>query len=170
MVRMREHIMADIVLALFTFRSVGTILNIGGSDSWVLNKLRAKSCKYAVLCRNANHPQVEGPEAHGSAFLVGRISDIVPSPEVGGRWLVRFSKYAVCNAGDQWEGRNPVQYWTTDDYDIDFDALDFHPMPEPSQENVPSAATKGLTIPEAKAGLSVFYGVDPSAIEITIRG
>lgn len=162
--------MSDNVLSVLTFKSVETLLAVGGTQSWALDRNRAKACKYAVVCRNGNHPDVEGTEAHGSAFMVGRISDVVPSTESPGRWLVLFSEYALCNVGDQWSGRNPVRFWTTDDYNglIDFEALDFQPMPPPVQEENP--APKGLTIAEAKAGLSLTFGVDPSAVEITIRG
>lgn len=163
--------MTDNVVSVLTFKSSDTILETGGTQSWTLDRARAKACKYAVLCRNANHAEVEGPEAHGAAFMIGRISDIVPSTETPGRWLILFSEYALCDVSDQWEGRNPVRFWTTDDYEeIDFDALDFEPMPEFSASKKGTSSTHGLTIAEAKAGLSITFGVDPTAIEIIIRG
>lgn len=131
-----------------------------------------------MLCRNAYHPDVEGTEDHGSAFMVGKVKDVVPSTETIDRWLVTFSEYALCDFKDNWEGRNPVSYWTTTDflpdpqegYDgIDFSALDFKPMPEPLQvEDAPSKI--GLTLIEAKEGLARTLGVGPAAVEITIRG
>ncbi len=161
--------MAEKVLQVLTYKSIGTILATGGTQSWTLDRTRAKGCKYVVCCRNANTREAEGKEAHGSAFMVGKLSDVVPSTDNDGRWLVLFSKYAVVNVADQWEGRNPVRFYTTDDYDdIDFPNLDWEPMP--SLGHVTSPATKGMTIAEAKAGLAETFGVDPSAIEITIRG
>jgi hypothetical protein len=37
-------------------------------------------------------------------------------------------------------------------------------------EPAPVASSSGLTIAEAKAGLAATFGVDPSQIEITIKG
>jgi len=168
--------MSDKVLSVLTYKSVDTLLSVGGTQSWVLDRNRAKACKYVVVCRNAYHPEVEGQEEHGSAFLIGKIKDVVPSTETKDRWLVLISEYMVGDFGQQWEGRNPVAYWTTEDYlpaddypGIDFDKLDFKPMPEPMQTEHTPAAKAGLTIAEAKAGLALSFDVDPSAIEITIR-
>ena len=163
--------MVENVVSVLTFKSVETILKVGGTQSWALNQRRAKGCKYVVVCRNANDDP-QGPEAHASAFMVGKIEDIVPSTETEGRWLIKFNEYALCDAADQWEGRNPVAYWTNDDYEkraIDFDALVFGPMPEPAAIVVPAPRPAGLTIVEAKAGLSITFGVPASAIEITVR-
>lgn len=164
--------MTENVLQVLTYKSVQTILETGGTQSWALDRNRAKGCKYAVCCRNANTREAEGNEAHGSAFMVGKVSDVVPSTETADRWLVLFSEYALVNVGDQWEGRNPVRFYTVEDYEghIDFDALDWKPMPAPSAESDAAPTKKGMTIAEAKAALAETFGVDPSAIEITIRG
>ncbi len=166
--------MTDNVLQVFTYKSIETMLEVGGTQSWALDRNRAKGCKYVVMCRNANHSDVEGSEAHQSAFMVGKISDVVPSTEAPGRWLVRFDEYSVINVGGQWEGRNPVRFYTTDEYEgyIDFETLKWTPMPEPSAHpaTVTAKSKTALTIAEAKAGLAETFGVDPSAIEIMIRG
>lgn len=163
--------MAQNILSVLTGKSVATILRAGGTQSWVLDRWRAKGCTYAVLCRNAYSEDVEAGEAHHTAFMVGKIKDVVPSTESEGRWLVLFSEYALCDAAEQWRGRNPVAYWTTDQYDkrdIDFARLRFQPMPEPTAKATSSPAP-GLTLADAKAGLALTFGVPPSAIEITIR-
>lgn len=169
--------MSEKVLSVLTFKSVDNILNVGGTQSWVLDRNRAKACKYVVICRNAYHPNVEGQEEHGHAFMIGKVKDVVPSTENKDRWLILLSEYTVDDFGHQWEGRNPVAYYSTDDYatgedydGIDFDALSFMPMPEPVQTEDGIPAKPGLTIAEAKAGLAATFGVDPSAIEILIRG
>lgn len=157
------------VLSVLTFKAVETILADGGTQSWALDRARAKACRYVVICRNGRSPHVEGVEPHGSAFLVGKIKDVVPSTETEGRWLIQLSEYAHCDVPEQWEGRNPVAYWTEADYDeIDFAALDFHPMPEPETEYV-APRPQPLTLAQAKAGLSAAFDVPPSAIEIVIR-
>lgn len=157
--------MAEYVVSVLTYKSVETILKTGGTQSWVLDKPRAKACKYVVVCRNARTRDAEGPEPHGSAFMVGKIKDVVPSTENDGRWLILLSEFALCNSLDQWEGRNPVAYWTTDDYkgDIDFDTLMFTPMPNRVGED------EGISSDEAKVLLARKYKVPESAIEIMIR-
>lgn len=168
--------MSDNVIQVLTYKSVETILSVGGTQSWAVDRNRAKACKYAVCCRNANTREAEGNEAHGSAFMVGKVSGVVESTDHDGRWLILFSEYATVNVGDQWEGRNPVRFYTVEDYDghIDFDALDWKPMPEPASVAPATtkavAAVQGMTIPQAKEALAVTFGVDPSAVEITIRG
>lgn len=163
--------MTDNVLQVLTFKSVETILGIGGTQSWALDPNRAKACKYAVCCRNAKTRDAEGDEPHGSAFIVGLIRDVVPSTENDGRWLVRFSKYALVEAADQWEGRNPVRFYTVDEYDdIDFNDLEWKPMPPPIARPATLEPKHGMTIAEAKIALAATFSVDPSAIEITIRG
>lgn len=170
--------MSDNVIQVLTYKSVETILSVGGSQSWAVDRNRAKACKYAVCCRNANTREAEGNEAHGSAFMVGKVSDVVESTDHDGRWLILFSEYATVNVGDQWEGRNPVRFYTVEDYEghIDFNALDWKPMPEPGAVAAPPKATiasevkQGMTIQQAKDGLALMFGVDPSAVEITIRG
>lgn len=157
--------MAQNVISVLTYKSIKTILQTGGTQSWVLDKPRAKACKYVVICRNARTRDAEGPEAHGSAFMVGKIKDVVPSTDNDGRWLILISEYALCDVPDQWEGRNPVAYWTTDDYDeeIDFDALKFTPVPSPANGG------DGISSDEAKVLLARRYNVSESSIEIVIR-
>ncbi|MBY2941866.1 hypothetical protein HF264_19560 [Rhizobium leguminosarum] len=154
--------MSDIISVL-TFKSTETILASGGTQSWALDRTRAARCDYVVICRNARNREAEGPEEHGTAFLVGKVKDVAPSTEADGRWMIQISEYAKINCAEQWSGRNPVAYWKDSDYpDIDFKSLAFKPVAPPT----PS----GLTIAEAKAGLALTFGVAESAIEITIRG
>jgi hypothetical protein len=164
--------MTQNVLQVLTYKSTETVIATGGTQSWALDRNRAKGCKYVVCCRNARTREAEGNEAHGSAFIVGKVSDVVPSTDTKDRWLVLFSEYALVNVGDQWEGRNPVRFYTVEDYEghIDFEALDWKPMPESSTEPNAAPTKKGMTIAAAKAALAEALGVEPSAIEITIRG
>jgi hypothetical protein len=169
--------MSEEVLAVLTRKSVETILELGGTQSWSLNRAHAIRCRYAVLCRNARHPDVEGPEPHGSAFMIGRIADVVPSTQREGRWLIRFSEYAVTSVPDVWKGwRSPVRYGSFDDFGVDLDGIEFQPM-APTNEAHPrigsrpsSSAPAMLTIDEAKKALAATFGVKPEAVEITIRG
>ena len=168
--------MSEKVLSVLTFKSAETIIDVGGTQSWVLDRNRAKACKYVVICRNALHEDVEGEELHGHAFMLGKIKDVVPSTDTAGRWLVLLSDYAVGDFGQQWEGRNPVAYYTTDDYagsetvhSIHFWAIDWKPMPEPGQVEDAAVAPVGMSLAEAKAAVALRYGVDPVAVEICVR-
>lgn len=163
-------------IVVFTAKSVEHMLKDGGTQSWVLDKSNAKHREYVVCCRSGLD-EVEGPEPKGSAFLVGRVSDVVPSPEHPGRWLVRMSEFARVNLPDVWKGwRNPVKYIDLAELGIDPEDLTFEPMPEPSAGAAPAAARTGgagvgpLTIAQAKRGLSLTFGVPEEAVEITIRG
>ena len=153
--------MSDIISVL-TYKSVENILEAGGTQSWVLDRNRAARCDYVVVCRNAKTRNSEGPEPHGTAFMVGKVQDVIPSTEVPGRWLIQISEYAEVEVPDMWEGRNPVAYWKDTEYqgDIDFKSLDYQPL---------EMSSPGLTIAEAKAGLAIGLNVPESAIEITVR-
>jgi hypothetical protein len=166
--------MPSSALAVFTAKSVDRLLREGGTKAWVLDAAKARRCEFAVCTKNRFNAESEGTEPHRSAFLVGRIADVVPAPGEPGRWLVRFSEYALVDVPNAWEGwRNPVRYTSLEDLKIDVATLDFRPMPEPASSPRPEAnprSSTGLTIAEAKAGLALSFGVPPEAVEITIRG
>ena len=170
--------MSTQALAIFTAKSVSTILNDGGTQAWVLDRAHARRCGYAVLCRNTRAewapPKDKAPEPHGSAFLVGRISDVVPSAADESRWKIVFDEYAEISLPDLWEGwRNPVKYTTLEQLGIDIEHLDFKAMPAPQPDETEPAVSKGrqpMTIERAKQELAATFGVKPDAIEITIRG
>ena len=168
-------------IVVFTARSPGRIIEEGGSQAWVLNPIRAKQCKWLVCTQNLHNPDhgfSDATEPHGSAFLVGKISGITPSPEGrDDRWLIEISEFARIAKPDVWNHwRNPVRYTSLSELGIDVDDLEFQPMlkanetrPKRETAEVPwSPAT--LTIPEAKKALAATFGVKPDAVEITIRG
>lgn len=179
------------VVVVMTARGPERILREGGSQAWVLNPSNAKKHEFLVTVQNRHNGAWGGAsEPHGTAFLIGRISDVVPSTEEGseGRYLIRISEYARINVTCGWKGRNPVRYTTLDELAIELDGIKFLPMPSVKTmeeemgeeisaecEPVPSAApdlpTKRtfLTIPEAKEGLAATLGVTIDKIEITIK-
>jgi len=163
-------------IVLFTRQSTERILREGGSGRWRLVPSHARQCKFAVCTRNAKHSKVEGSEPHRSAFLIGKVKDIVPSREKPGRYWILFSEYARVDTPDIWNkgDRNPVRYSTIQALGIDPSRLKWEPMPTTSrpQESVAQETkpTGGLTMSEAKQGLAITFGVAPEAVEITIRG
>ena len=161
-------------MAFLGGKSLDHILHDGGSQSWVLDRNNARQCAFLVCCRSGVE-WFEGHEPRGSAFLVGRISEVVPSTENSGRWLVRISEYATVSVPDVWQRwRNPVRYTDLTELGIDIKHLRFAPMPErvdlPRTTATQRSVSQGLTIPEAKRGLAKTFGVTEDAIEITIRG
>jgi hypothetical protein len=167
---------SDQAAVVFTRKSRERILSEGGTSSWRLDSNHARRCAFAVCTRNANAREAEGLEAHQSAFLVGKVKDVVPVSNRPGRYRIQFSEYAVLNVPNVWKGdRNPVKYASMQDLGIDPSSLKWEPMPEPTEPQEPapkvnaSVNTGPLTIAEAKKGLSLTLGVPPEAIEITIR-
>lgn len=163
------------VVIVFTAKSVERILAEGGTSSWRLDRNNARQCEYAVCTRNANADWVEGSEEHHAAFLVGKVKDVITSPDNADRYLILFSEYAVVNVPEVWTGdRNPVRYAETlEGLGIKLQSLQWEKMPEKATKKkaVPQPAAGGsLTIAEAKKGLALTFGVAPESIEITIRG
>ncbi len=159
-------------IAVFTAKNLDSILAEGGSGVWKLDPARARKCTYVVCTQNAHNAEAyaDATEPHGSAFLVGKISRIIP---VDDRWRIEFSEYAAINQPEVWGGhRNPVRYTNLDDLGIELDGVKWLPTPQTKAAATPPQATAphALTIQEAKNGLAQTYGVDVEAIEIVIRG
>lgn len=130
---------------VFTHRSVDFLTKLGGSTSWVLDPIRAENCEYVVCSRNNNNGLAESDGIdHGSAFLIGRVSNVVPSlnlPRDEHRFMIEFSEYALITIEGFWQGgRNPVVYldtWQllTDGY-LDFSTLNWQTVPTRDLEYV----------------------------------
>lgn len=171
-------------LLIFTAQTKEAILAIGGSTAWRLDRNHARHCTYAVLTRNARASWAEGPEPHQSAFMVGKVSDVVPAEGRPGRFMIQFAEYAFVNIPNFWKGdRNPVRYLDIDELGIDPSTLTWHPMPPPVEDvqheveeeddlvfAPPTPSVGPLTMADAKIGLALTFGVPAEAIEITIRG
>jgi len=168
---------ANEVLMVFTGKSVKTILKEGGTSSWHVKPSRARQCAYAVCTRNSKISWVQGNEPHGSAFLIGRIREVVQTPpEIDSRgrsdrYLIRFSQYALLNIPNVWKGdRVPTRYMTLSELSIDLEKLKWLSMTQPQVTDSGNAMVTELSIAEAKPLLARKYGVPPESIEITIRG
>jgi hypothetical protein len=176
-------------VVVFTARSPQRIIREGGSQAWVLNAARAKQCTWLVCTQNRHNPDHEfsdATEAHGSAFLVGRISSVRETDEHSKdgkrRYLIAISEYALVDVSDFWDhDRNPVRYLPRSELEnkgIALDVLEWTSMPQgvraPAVSPVAQPTTSGtelrLTIAEARNGLAAMFGVSPDAVEITIRG
>jgi hypothetical protein len=175
------------VLVVFTAKTVEQMLELGGSQSWVINPQSMRHVEYVVCTRNSDHRWDDEcgprPEAHNSAFMVGKVSGLkkVDRHNDRDRYLIQFSEYALVNVPEFRSGstRNPVTYSDVvqckEVLGLAIEALDFKPMPPPSsaalaQATDPPQKTTGLSIAQAKEGLSLFFGVPVESVQITISG
>jgi len=174
------------IVVVFTAKSIERILKEGGTSAWRLDRNHARRCAYVVCTRNAHSNWGDGPEDHQSAFLIGKVSDVVrcqPTPEneeaKDKRYLIKFSEFARVNVPNVWKGdRNPVKYASPADLNIDIASLEWKimPVPELGTNSQPEDIAgirqdpKPLTLAEAKRGLAMTFNVPSDAIEITIRG
>ncbi len=184
--------MPDECVAVFTARSPHRILREGGSQAWALDANRARKATYLVCVQNQHNPDrdfSDASEAHGAAFLVGKISDVIPSPEDPdcGRWQICIDEYSTVGVPDAWKGwRNPVRYTSLKELGIDPSKLTFHSVKDiqpdllpPNEAETAAPAKKALqddgsvvplSMADAKPALAAYYGVKPEAVEIVIRG
>lgn len=170
------------VLVVFTAKTTAQILEAGGTQSWVLNQHSMRGVAYVVCTRNSDpaHDEECGnrPEQHNAAFLVGNVSGMtkVDHRNDRDRYRVDFSEYALVTVPGFRHGstRNPVTYSDMDQCKlngIDIDALDFKPMPTSAvADSAPVKIKKGLSIAEAKEGLSIYFDVPVASIQIAING
>ena len=165
----------DSAIAVFTNKSTATLLNLHGSESWVLNPRQARKFRYLLCCRNQKGDVADALEEHGSAFLVGEIAGVQRTGETHRvRWRIVIRSYAEIRMPEIWGGRrNPVRYTTLKELGIDPEQLRFVPLTNDAEVASPTLPTaqyvRKLTIAEAKEGLAAMFGVDASAIEIVIR-
>jgi hypothetical protein len=165
-------------IVVLTYKSLEQMLAVGGTLSWHLNRSKARQYEFVVCTRNAHHKKSEGAEPHKSGFLIGKIKEIVqsPNPDMPDRWLIQFDTYAKLDIPNLWGGeRNPVRYSSLEKLGIDSSKLKWESAL--SSKDAPTSLDsvqerpfdRNLTIEDAKKGLAITFGVAPEAIEITIR-
>lgn len=171
-----DSLATEKAICVLTARGIERILREGGSQAWVLDAKRARKYEYVVCVQNRGFPSDWGGTSakHHHAFLIGRLEDVVKATDEDAeenRWLLKFSEYAeLPPIENAWPGyRNPVWYTNLRELGIDVSSLQFQPMPERVIRNT-ATSPGGLTIPQAKEGLALSFGVSPADIEITIRG
>ncbi len=157
-------------VVVLTARGPEKILTEGGSQAWRLNRDRAEEAEFLLCVQNRhNGDWGRATEPHGTAYLVGRISEVVPSPERPERWLIKIKDYARVKTGPVWDGwRYPVRYMTLDELGIDPSALNFEEMPEAATKGGESEAKLGDVIATAKQKIARAAGVAPEAVHITV--
>ena len=181
--------MSNDALIVFTAKSSSLIQKQGGTSSWVLSPVSMRDVRYVVCTRNTDRTIEEqfGPrgEAHGEAFLVGKVSGLkqVKVENNRKRYLVQISEYSLVSVPNFWtHDRNPTRYTDTGvlrERGIDVDKLEWLLMPDidgvigvlrDSPVVAITSTDQGLSIAEAKRGLSLKFGVPEEAIQIVING
>ncbi|PJG55646.1 hypothetical protein CVM73_08830 [Bradyrhizobium forestalis] len=166
----------DAAVVVFTSETRQEILQNAGSRGWVLSSRSVKQCPYLVCCRRQDwNNKAEGISAR-SAFLVGRISSLVPldasqNSRGQARFHIGISEFADIAVADAWrrELRNPIAYASLKQLGIEPKRLKFQPLPD-ARPTGSDPARAGLTIADAKRALAATFGVRPEDIEITIKG
>jgi hypothetical protein len=162
-------------IVVFTARSPGRIVREGGSQAWRLSPIRARQCTWLVCTQNQhnpNHDFSDATEPHGSAFLLGKISEVRKSSEgASDRWFIGIREFARIDVSDCWDhGRYPIRYTSLEQLGIQHEKLTFQPVDsEQESERQPESPSIGLTIMQAKIALAASYGLRPDNVEITIR-
>lgn len=178
---------------VFTFKSIQRICTDGGTQSWRMHQSHIGAFEYVICARNRRREGVEGPEEHGSAFLIGKVRDIVPSTEHSDpnkpRFLIRMTEAAIIRDKPEfWQwGRWPTHYDSLDTLGINAADYDFKPLPDLLAEvrqtsegwiapmaliqpqPAPGRRNWRESIEHAKSSLAAELGVDLEAIEIAVR-
>ncbi len=153
-------------IVVLTARGPKKILEEGGSQAWRLNPSHAKRAEFLVCVQNTGNGDWGGAsEPHATAFLIGRISEIVPSPERSERWIVKISDYARIEIPNVWKAwRYPVRYMSLSELGIDPAKLKFKPMPK----LITASSSLGDVIANAKLTIASVAGVPVEAIRISV--
>ena len=146
-----------------------TILSDGGSQAWRLDKNRAGESEFLVCVQNRhNGDWGNATEPHGTAFLIGHITEVVPSPKRLKRWLIKIEDYARINVPNVWQAwRFPVRYMSLEELQTDPTTLEFKPMPEPAIEEAPTVKL-GDVIEGAIQQVAAAAGVPKTAVRISV--
>lgn len=152
--------MSHTAVVTFTSRPLQWILEDGGSRDWRLDPQRAAKAEFLVCTQNRHNATFGTPAAaHGAAFLIGRVSAVVPSPDDPRRWLIKFSEYTVPPEpipniwGKLGPQRYPICYTTLEELGIDLAALPpFRPVPAGTPPSGLSDVAGTLLLPPAAAG------------------
>lgn len=158
----------DTMLVL-TSKSIETMIQERGCGHWRANAHSITSCQYVVATRNQRSNWKQGDEGHGTAFMLGEISGVIPE---GDRYIVTMSRYARISVPDVWTsgGGNPVHYESLSDLGIDIKKVKWETWPSPGKYASDEQGVRPLSIAEAKQGLAKTFGVEPDQVEITIKG
>lgn len=120
------------VVRVFTGFSFETMVADGGSGHWLASEKSILSCSYVIAVKHRHSKWSEGPEDHHTAFLIGEIAGVKPSPDTfPGKLVIVFDRFATLNIPNAWptRRRNPVSYTDLETLKIDVDELKWQEFP-----------------------------------------
>lgn len=129
-------------ILVYTHRTIEFLTKLNGSTSWQLNPERAKQCEYVICVRNGSSPLAENDFPKRSAFLIGKISNVVQSlnlPRDEHRYMIEFKEYAEVSIPNVWKGwRSPVIYKDTEELEsvFNFNSLNWIAVPQRDHEYI----------------------------------
>lgn len=138
-----------------TFKSIENILRAGGTESWRMDPVHFGTFQWAICTRNARSQHVEGSEPHNSAFLMGKVSEVILTTDPGvladmakgshTRYQFKFSEAAIIRPPIPlfWKwGRWPVHLDDLDVLGVDPADYEFKPLDEILAEIAPRTDIK----------------------------
>ena len=156
--------MTDTFVAVLTYKSVAHILREGGTQSWRADRKRLRNTGWVICARNLHGPYKadEHDVEHKQAFLIAEIDEVVDADDGDGRQKITFRRYATFEGPIiPFAGKNPVQYFSREDLDIDWHDLEWQTVETPPEPK--------STVDQAKAMVAEHYGVAPEQVEISVR-
>jgi len=178
---------------VFTSKPIEQICSDGGTQGSRMHQSHFDTLDDVICARNRRGDGIKGPEKHGSAFLIGKVGDIVPSTgrdDPGKpRFLIRMTEAAIIRDKPgfwQW-GRWPTHYDNFDALSIDPADYEFRTLADlcaevrktsgifaPHEGTPPPPSDSGRrrwkqSIEEAKSSLAAELGVEVAAVEIVVR-
>lgn len=160
----------DVVMVL-TSKSLETMQREGGSGNWAARRDRLKHARWVVAVRNRHSNWSQGDEEHGSAFLIGRVSGVIPAPpSEPDRFVITFDRYADLNIPNVWgHNRNPVTYTSLSEIGIDPDALEWKAFSVVSDSDEVLAGSNPTAVVElARAMIASALSINREAVNISI--
>jgi hypothetical protein len=164
----------DEVVVVFTGKSIETMRREGGSGNWTAHEARLRHCQFIVATRNMHAAWSEPGIAHGTGFLIGRISGVRKSLQEPGRLIIEFSEYADLNIPKLWPGNhNPVTYKTLEELRINPEELDWKPFGTERSlrdldRNLAVSTSPAEVVAAAKDMIAHALSISPEAVKITI--
>lgn len=169
-------------IKVLTSVSASQIIRNGATGNWSAAAHKVADYPFVVCVRHGNHPASPKDVPHKTAFLIGRILKAVETDELDGkgnpRLLIMFDEYAEIKVPDVWgDSQNPVGYFDLEKAGINVTDLEFIPVADEDRIAVvgidkfeKGGEIVGISFEDARKGIALRYGVDPRAVEITIRG
>jgi hypothetical protein len=163
-------------ITVLTRESVAEVLAANGSGNWATRADRARKYRYVVLIRNAGDPASPSDKAHGTAFLVGRVSGVRETGDIAGngkpRIFIEISEFAEVDVPNARaiKSTNPVWYSDFAALGIREEELRFNPiLRNPAPHCNGPARKTSKTLGDIKHEIASLFGVPASAVEINIR-